>query len=54
MPLLGMTQTLEDLEYISPFVNDVAAIKKANEWAFINKNGEIVIDFRSETWCQQK
>ncbi|SFZ94796.1 WG containing repeat-containing protein [Flaviramulus basaltis] len=48
IPFIGIAQTLEDLEYISPFVDDVAAIKKGNEWAFINKNGDIVIDFRSD------
>ena len=48
IPFLGIGQTLEDLEYTSPFVDDVAAIKKGNEWAFINKNGEIVINFRSD------
>ncbi|WP_026754877.1 WG repeat-containing protein [Sediminibacter sp. Hel_I_10] len=48
IPFFGIAQTLEDLEYISPFVDDVAAIKKGNEWAFINKNGDIVIDFRSD------
>tara|TARA_R110002050_G_scaffold153772_2_gene281532 strand:+ start:2413 stop:3021 length:609 start_codon:yes stop_codon:yes gene_type:complete len=48
IPVLGMTQTIENIEYISPFHNDLAAVKKGSEWAFINKEGEIVLDFRSD------
>lgn len=48
IPLFGMTQTIENIDYISPFHNDLAAVKKGSEWAFINKEGEIVIDFRSD------
>lgn len=48
IPFLGIAQTLEDLEYISPFNNDVAAIKKDNEWGFIDQNGKIIVDFRND------
>ena len=48
LPLLGISQTLEDLDYISPFNNDVAAIKKGNEWGFINQDGKLIIDFRND------
>lgn len=48
LPLLGMSQTVENIDYISPFQEGVAAIKKANQWAFIDQNGKIVIDFRND------
>ena len=48
LPLLGITQTIENIDYISPSHNNLAAIKKGNEWAFINKEGEVVIDFRDD------
>jgi hypothetical protein len=47
-PIFGFTQSIENLDYISPFHDGLAAIKKNNEWAFINTNGEIVIDFRND------
>lgn len=47
-PFLGTAQTIEELDYISPFHNEVAAVKKGKEWAFINKEGKTVIDFRGD------
>ena len=47
-PLLVNTQTIENLDYISPFHDGFAAVKKDNLWAFINTNGEIVINFRND------
>jgi len=44
----GMTQIYQDLEEITPFQEDLAAIKKNDQWAFINKQGEVVVDFRSD------
>ena len=48
IPFLGITQTIENLEYISPFNNEVSAIKKGNEWGFINQDGKVIIDFRND------
>ncbi|MFL1894824.1 WG repeat-containing protein [Aquimarina sp. 2-A2] len=45
IPFLGMAQTIENIDYISPFHNEVAAIKKGSQWAFINNEGKIVVDF---------
>ena len=47
-PILGFSQTFNDLDYISPFNEGVAAIKKGDQWAFINKQGDIVVDFRND------
>jgi hypothetical protein len=41
-------QTLSDLDEVYPFQGDFAAIKKANQWAFINKEGKKTIDFRTD------
>ncbi|WP_308992864.1 WG repeat-containing protein [Mariniflexile litorale] len=48
IPILGLAQSLENLDYISPFHNGYAAIKKDNQWAFINTEGAIAIDFRND------
>lgn len=44
----SFSQILTNVDFISPFHEDLAAIKKNNEWAFINKDGLIVIDFRND------
>lgn len=48
IPLLGMAQSIENINYISPFHDGVAAIKKGNEWAFIDQAGKIVVGFRND------
>ncbi|WP_347925567.1 WG repeat-containing protein [Pontimicrobium sp. SW4] len=44
----SFTQTTENLDYISPFTEGIAAIKKDNQWAFINKDGDIIVKFRND------
>lgn len=41
-------QMYENIDEITPFHEDLAAIQKNNQWAFINNLGEIVIDFRND------
>ncbi|HCE55878.1 MAG TPA: hypothetical protein DER05_13135 [Lutibacter sp.] len=41
-------QTLSDFDEVYPFQGDFAAIKKENQWAFINKEGKKTIDFRAD------
>jgi hypothetical protein len=41
-------QTLENLDKIAPFNEGLAAVQKNNQWGFINTDGELVIDFRSD------
>jgi len=48
IPIFGLSQSLENLDYVSPFHNGYAAIKKDNQWAFINTKGAIVVDFRDD------
>jgi len=50
-PFYGASQALEaldNIDYISPFNDGLAAIKKGNEWAFIDVNGNVAIDFRDD------
>ena len=55
-PLSGISQTLEtinkptikDLDAVAPFSEGLAAVRKGNEWGFIDKTGQLVIDFRSD------
>jgi hypothetical protein len=48
LPFLGLSQTLENLDFISPFHEDLAAVQKDGQWAFIDKEGTIIIDYRSD------
>lgn len=41
-------QILSDIDEVYPFHNDFAAIKKANQWAFIDKEGKKIINFRTD------
>ncbi len=43
-------QELKDLSFVSPFHEDLAAVQKEGQWGFINKSGELVIDFRSDVF----
>lgn len=46
IPFLGFSQIPDKLDYISPYNEGFSAVKKGNQWAFINLKGNIVIDFR--------
>ena len=41
-------QELKDLDYVSPFHEGLAAVKKGEQWAFINLKGAVVIDYRDD------
>lgn len=47
-PFMGLTQAVGEVDYISPFNEGVAAIKKGDQWAFINIDGDIVVNFRND------
>ena len=47
-PFIGFTQTSISFDYVSPFYEGFSAVKKGNQWAFINTEGVIVIDFRND------
>lgn len=41
-------QLLQDLDYITSFNEGLAAVKKGDQWGFIDQQGELVIDFRDD------
>jgi hypothetical protein len=41
-------QDLKNLDYVSPFYDGLAAINKGDQWAFINTEGTLVINYRSD------
>ena len=45
IPVIAYAQTTEQLDFIAPFSDDVAAVKKGDSWEFINKKDTVVIAF---------
>ena len=48
IPVFYFAQNIENMEYISSFNDEVAAIKKDGQWAFINAEGNIIVNFRND------
>ncbi len=48
VPLFGFNQTIDQVDYISPFNDGVAAIKKGDQWGFVNTEGNLVVNFRDD------
>lgn len=44
----AFSQIFSEIDEVYPFHGDFAAIKKANQWAFIDKEGNKTIDFRAD------
>lgn len=47
-------QDLKDIDYVAPFQEGLAAVKKGEQWAFINMKGELVIDYRDDILIPSK
>ena len=47
----GFAQTIEDADFVSPVHEDFIAVKKGNQWAFINNEGNIAINFRDDLFA---
>lgn len=48
VPFIGNTQMIENIDEIAPFSEGLAAIRKGNQWGFINEEGTLTIDFRND------
>ncbi|MBO3115960.1 WG repeat-containing protein [Winogradskyella sp. DF17] len=48
LPLFIFSQDVSNVDFISPFHEGVAAIKKGDTWGFINTEGDLIIDFRND------
>ena len=45
---MAFSQTLQGIDEIAPFSEGLAAVRKGNQWGFINEEGTLVIDYRSD------
>jgi hypothetical protein len=45
---VGFAQLISSIDEIAPFHDNLAAVKKGDQWGFINEQGVLVIDFRSD------
>ena len=50
---IGYTQIMTNVEEISPFYEELSAIKKGTQWAFISSKGVKVIGFRDDLVCSK-
>lgn len=48
------SQNLKGLNYVSPFHEGLAAVKKDNSWGFIDTTGTLVIKFHSDFTAKEK
>jgi hypothetical protein len=48
IPIVLCSQTLSGIDYISPFHDNLAAVKKGTAWGFMDRDGNLVIDFRND------
>ena len=44
------SQNIKNIDEIAPFSEGLAAVRKGNQWGFINENGDLAIDFRSDVY----
>ncbi|WP_190811023.1 WG repeat-containing protein [Flagellimonas sp. S3867] len=47
-PSLTAQEKLEGIDEITAYKEGLAAVRKGNQWGFINKKGELAIDFRDD------
>jgi len=45
---VSFAQIFNDVDEVTPFQEELAAIKKGSQWGFIDKEGTLVIDFRND------
>jgi len=47
-------QILNNIDEIAPFSEGLAAVRKDNQWGFINEEGNMVIEFRDDIYTSSK
>ena len=45
---VSFAQIFNDIDEATPFQEEIAAVKKGNQWGFIDKKGTLVIDYRND------
>lgn len=48
LPVFAFSQITEDLDFIAPFNDGLAAVQKGKSWGFIDPSGVLVIPFRND------
>lgn len=46
IPFFCFSKTAKTFDYVSPFHEGFSAVKSGSQWRFINKEGNLVVDFR--------
>ncbi|MEX0289882.1 MAG: WG repeat-containing protein [Flavobacteriaceae bacterium] len=54
LPFSIIAQELPEVDEIAPFSEGLAAVRKGNQWGFINKQGNLVIDFRDDIYANKQ
>lgn len=49
-----LAQLPENLDEVTPFNEGLAAVRQGNEWAFIDEDGTVVIDFRNDIYWNKE
>ncbi|WP_339656417.1 WG repeat-containing protein [uncultured Maribacter sp.] len=47
-------QVLQNIDEIAPFGEGLAAVRKGQQWGFVNEKGDMVIDFRDDIYWNPK
>jgi len=47
-------QVLQNIDEIAPFSEGLAAVRKGQQWGFINEEGKLVIEFRDDIYTNPK
>lgn len=53
-PLLSFGQELDTVDEIAPFHEGLAAVRMGDQWGFIDTDGKLIIDFRSDLVWNEK
>ena len=47
------SQSIENVDFVSPMNEEMVAVKKGNQWGFVNAEGKMVINFRDDLVVSQ-
>ena len=48
LPFICFSQSIKNIDFVAPFQDSLAAVKKDNKWGFIDTKGDLVIKFRDD------
>lgn len=50
LPNVSHSQTIKNIDEIAPFSEGLAAVRQGDRWGFMNEEGQMVINFRSDIY----